>query len=107
MRAKPYVPSPTLRSAASVARYVDDSISTAPESTLAALEVYAGREITLLVGGYDRGIDYSGLVANGAPHNADEVSGVRNMLKRHLAAEEVCLNIGVFFRIEVLDKLDV
>ena len=43
--------------------YVDDSISTAPESTLAALEVYAGREITLLVGGYDRGIDYSRLVA--------------------------------------------
>jgi UDP-N-acetylmuramoylalanine-D-glutamate ligase len=42
---------------------VDDSISTAPESTLAALEVYTGREITLLVGGYDRGIDYSGLVA--------------------------------------------
>ena len=45
------------------ALYVDDSISTAPKSTLAALEVYAGREITLLVGGYDRGIDYSGLVA--------------------------------------------
>jgi UDP-N-acetylmuramoylalanine--D-glutamate ligase len=43
--------------------YVDDSISTAPESTAAALEVYVGREITLLVGGYDRGIDYSGLVA--------------------------------------------
>ena len=43
--------------------YVDDSISTAPESTLAALEVYAGRDITLLVGGYDRGIDYDKLVA--------------------------------------------
>jgi UDP-N-acetylmuramoylalanine--D-glutamate ligase len=43
--------------------YVDDSISTAPESTLAALEVYAGRDITLIVGGYDRGIDYGKLVA--------------------------------------------
>ena len=42
--------------------YVDDSISTAPESTLAALEVYAGRDITLILGGYDRGIDYDGLV---------------------------------------------
>jgi UDP-N-acetylmuramoyl-L-alanine---L-glutamate ligase len=43
--------------------YVDDSISTIPESTLAALEVYRGREITLILGGYDRGIDYGKLVA--------------------------------------------
>jgi UDP-N-acetylmuramoyl-L-alanine---L-glutamate ligase len=42
--------------------YVDDSISTAPQSTLAALDVYAGREVTLIVGGYDRGIDYRPLV---------------------------------------------
>lgn len=43
--------------------YVDDSISTAPEATLAALEVYAGREIAVIVGGYDRGIDYDKLIA--------------------------------------------
>jgi UDP-N-acetylmuramoyl-L-alanine---L-glutamate ligase len=43
--------------------FVDDSISTAPESTIAALSVYAGRDITLIVGGYDRGIDYGKLVA--------------------------------------------
>ncbi len=42
--------------------YVDDSISTAPESTLAALAVYAGREIAVIVGGYDRGIEYQKLV---------------------------------------------
>jgi UDP-N-acetylmuramoylalanine--D-glutamate ligase len=42
--------------------YVDDSISTIPESTLAALAVYAGREITVIVGGYDRGIEYGELV---------------------------------------------
>jgi UDP-N-acetylmuramoyl-L-alanine---L-glutamate ligase len=41
--------------------FVDDSISTIPESTLAALSVYAGREITVIVGGYDRGIDYGKL----------------------------------------------
>jgi len=43
--------------------FVDDSISTAPESTLAALSVYAGRDIAVIVGGYDRGIDYGKLVA--------------------------------------------
>jgi UDP-N-acetylmuramoyl-L-alanine---L-glutamate ligase len=42
--------------------FVDDSISTIPESTLAALAVYAGREVTVIVGGYDRGIKYGGLV---------------------------------------------
>jgi UDP-N-acetylmuramoyl-L-alanine---L-glutamate ligase len=43
--------------------FVDDSISTVPESTLAALAVYAGRDITLILGGYDRGLDYGKLVA--------------------------------------------
>ena len=42
--------------------FVDDSISTIPESTLAALAVYTGRDITLIVGGYDRGIDYGKLL---------------------------------------------
>jgi UDP-N-acetylmuramoyl-L-alanine---L-glutamate ligase len=41
--------------------FVDDSISTIPESTLAALSVYAGRDVTVIVGGYDRGIDYGNL----------------------------------------------
>ena len=41
---------------------VDDSISTTPESALAALETYAGREVTLILGGQDRGIDYGKLV---------------------------------------------
>jgi UDP-N-acetylmuramoylalanine--D-glutamate ligase len=43
--------------------FVDDSISTIPESTMAALAVYAGRQITVIVGGYDRGVDYGKLVA--------------------------------------------
>lgn len=42
--------------------FVDDSISTIPESTLAALAVYAGREVTVIVGGFDRGIEYGELV---------------------------------------------
>jgi UDP-N-acetylmuramoyl-L-alanine---L-glutamate ligase len=73
--------------------YVDDSISTAPESTLAALEVYAGREITLLVGGYDRGIDYSGLVAKLAGGAARTVlclgaSGERIFAALHASAAD-------------------
>ncbi|HEV2100649.1 MAG TPA: UDP-N-acetylmuramoyl-L-alanine--D-glutamate ligase [Stellaceae bacterium] len=43
--------------------FVDDSISTAPESTIAALSVFRGRHITVIVGGYDRGIDYGKLIS--------------------------------------------
>jgi UDP-N-acetylmuramoylalanine--D-glutamate ligase len=42
--------------------YVDDSISTTPESAIAALEVYRDRPVTILIGGQDRGIDYGALV---------------------------------------------
>ncbi len=42
--------------------YVDDSISTTPEATLAALEVYGDRAVSVIIGGHDRGIDYTALV---------------------------------------------
>lgn len=40
-------------------RFIDDSISTAPVATVAALEALEGRRIILLVGGLDRGIDWA------------------------------------------------
>jgi UDP-N-acetylmuramoylalanine--D-glutamate ligase len=43
--------------------YVDDSISTTPEATMAALDVYRDRAVTVIIGGHDRGIDYGALVA--------------------------------------------
>lgn len=39
-------------------RYVDDSISTTPQSSIAALQAFSGNSITLLAGGYDRGLDW-------------------------------------------------
>ncbi len=39
--------------------YVNDSISTTPFATLAALECYRDRAVALLVGGHDRGLDWS------------------------------------------------
>lgn len=43
--------------------WVDDSISTTPESTLAALAAFPGRDVVLLAGGQDRGQDYAALGA--------------------------------------------
>lgn len=42
--------------------FVDDSISTTPEATKAALNAYFGQRIALVAGGYDRGQDYTDLV---------------------------------------------
>ena len=42
--------------------FVNDSIATTPQATIAALEAYAGKTVTLIVGGYDRGIDYGPLI---------------------------------------------
>jgi len=39
--------------------YVNDSISTTPHASLAALEVFRGRRVALLVGGHDRGLPWN------------------------------------------------
>lgn len=39
--------------------WVDDSIATTPHATLAALAHYAAVPVTLLIGGFDRGLDWS------------------------------------------------
>ena len=53
--------------------YVNDSIATAPHATIAALEVYRDRPISLIAGGFDRGIDYATLVAYIVAHNTHAV----------------------------------
>jgi UDP-N-acetylmuramoylalanine--D-glutamate ligase len=40
--------------------WIDDSISTTPDAALAALESLAGRAVTLILGGHDRGLDWNG-----------------------------------------------
>ena len=42
--------------------FVDDSISTIPESSIAAMQAYRERPTTVIIGGFDRGLDYSKLV---------------------------------------------
>jgi len=39
--------------------YVNDSISTTPHASLAALDVFRDRRVAILVGGHDRGIDWT------------------------------------------------
>jgi UDP-N-acetylmuramoyl-L-alanine---L-glutamate ligase len=41
--------------------FVDDSLSTIPQSAIHAIEAYVGRPLTVIVGGEDRGVDYTPL----------------------------------------------
>ena len=41
--------------------YVNDSIATLPEPVIAALDTFAGHPITLIIGGWDGGYDYTAL----------------------------------------------
>jgi UDP-N-acetylmuramoyl-L-alanine---L-glutamate ligase len=50
--------------------WVDDSISTTPESTLAALESFSDRAIVLIGGGQDRSQDYAALARELASRDA-------------------------------------
>ncbi|QEE23905.1 UDP-N-acetylmuramoyl-L-alanine--D-glutamate ligase [Rhodanobacter glycinis] len=42
--------------------WINDSISTTPQATLAALDSLGEREVTVIVGGHDRGLDWSDFV---------------------------------------------
>ena len=49
--------------------WINDSISTTPHATLAALECFRGQPVAVLVGGHDRGVDWAGF-AEAMGHDA-------------------------------------
>lgn len=52
-------------------RYINDSISSTPVATAAALETFSGEKVTLIVGGLDRGLDwtpYMDRIRHNLPH---------------------------------------
>jgi len=51
----------TVHTDAGGSEWIDDSISTTPESTIAALEAFADRAVVLIAGGSDRDQDYDRL----------------------------------------------
>jgi UDP-N-acetylmuramoylalanine--D-glutamate ligase len=48
--------------------FVDDSLSTAPQATVEALDAYRDVPVVLLIGGQDRGVDYAPLAARLTRH---------------------------------------
>jgi UDP-N-acetylmuramoylalanine--D-glutamate ligase len=41
--------------------YIDDALASNPGGTIAAISVFSGRQVALIVGGFDRGLDYEPL----------------------------------------------
>jgi UDP-N-acetylmuramoylalanine--D-glutamate ligase len=65
--------------------WVNDSISTTPESAIAALASFPGRAVVLIAGGQDRGQDYAGL-ARALCMSAASVIGIPSTGARLLEA---------------------
>jgi UDP-N-acetylmuramoyl-L-alanine---L-glutamate ligase len=76
--------------------FVDDTLSTAPYATMHAVEAYDGRPLTVLVGGTDRGLDYSPLrdflasreltvigMPDSGPRILSELSGLPKIATHH------------------------
>jgi UDP-N-acetylmuramoyl-L-alanine---L-glutamate ligase len=72
-RADTFTPLPgrlTLVREIGAVRYVDDGLATGPLPTVAALAVFTDVPVAIIVGGYDRGVDYAPLVSALAKRSA-------------------------------------
>lgn len=80
--------------------YIDDSISTTPQSAVAAMETHKDKKITILLGGFDRGLDFNDLAEYIATKNIHAVitmpdNGVR-------IAEEIRKKLANFENNDIL-----
>jgi UDP-N-acetylmuramoylalanine--D-glutamate ligase len=84
--------------------WINDSIGTTPQATLAALESLHGREVTVLLGGFDRGLDWTDFVEAMAddPPNALICSGANGArIAEALQAANVAAEIVRVDRLDV------
>jgi len=70
--------------------FINDSISTTPEATIAALKAFPGQALTLIAGGQDRGQDYALLAHHLAQHPINALitayetgEEIQNKLRQH------------------------
>jgi UDP-N-acetylmuramoylalanine--D-glutamate ligase len=85
--------------------YVNDSISTTPHASLAALACFAGRRVALIVGGHDRGLDWSGFAAEMRTHAPAAIVTVgQNGPKIHALLAPIAREAG--FALHAAEDLD-
>jgi len=70
--------------------YVNDSISTTPHASLAALEVFRARRVAIILGGHDRGVDWTDFASSvGAKLPAVIVTQGQNGPRIHALLEDM------------------
>lgn len=75
--------------------WVNDSISTTPHASLAALDVFRDRRVAILVGGHDRGLDWSGFAEAMRTHApAAIVTMGQNGARIHALLQPVAAAVG-------------
>ena len=77
--------------------FVDDSISTTPEAAIAALDVYLDRDVTLIAGGHDRGVDYGALLSRlraSPPHAVILIDASGRRISEQLAGTDFVHRAG-------------
>ena len=72
--------------------YYNDSLSTIPESAIAAMTVFPGKSLILLLGGYDRGLDFSNLA------KVIRTSNVKGVILFPTTGEKIWKAIKTVFR---------
>ena len=77
--------------------YINDSISTTPMATLAALETLQGKRVAVIVGGHDRGLDWHGFVdaVKDSPPAAIVCQGKNGPRIHHLLEEAGVTNVSL------------
>jgi UDP-N-acetylmuramoylalanine--D-glutamate ligase len=79
-------------------KFVDDSISTIPEATMEAIRAFAGEDIFLILGGFDRQQNYSKIT--------DFLRGVSNIRKIFLVGQTGKKIMGALDNSEYFDSLE-
>lgn len=83
--------------------FIDDSIATTPQATLEALASFSGRRVSVLVGGYERGLDWRAFAArmrDVPPHMIIAMGANRTRIAAILR------EIGGAYRLESAPSLD-
>ena len=86
--------------------YVNDSISTTPHASLAALDVFADRRVALLIGGHDRGLDWSDFAAHVTTHAPRVIVTMGANGPRIHALLQPLADAGVFELVAATDLAD-
>ncbi len=89
--------------------YVNDSISTTPNTALAALDVYANKKVAIILGGHDRGLDwypFADALATQAP--AVIITMGANGPRINAIIRRVCMEQGVVLQsaLSLADAVD-